>query len=96
MSDTAKTLLDMATLADVDGEKVRALKLREAAVFIEDLDVQIIKLERRVVNLEEGECRFHCRMRKDMWLAGMEVGFLWDGEGTYEEQYKKWREQHDK
>jgi len=27
-------------------------------------------LNDRIKSLEEGECRFHCRMRKDMWKAG--------------------------
>ena len=73
MSDEARVLLDIATLADADGEPVRSRKLRESATFIEGLEVQIMTLERRIVNLEEGECRFHCRMRKDMWKAG----YLW-------------------
>ena len=95
MSDEARVLLDMATLADADGETVRARKLRESATFIEGLEVQIMTLESRVVSLEEGECRFHCRMRKDMWKAGLAWGFVWDGEGTHDEQYIKWRTQHD-
>ena len=31
---------------------------------------EIKRLEERIASLEEGECRFHCRMRKDMWKAG--------------------------
>ena len=53
MSDIAKTLINMATLADVNGEKVRARKLREAAVVIEDLDVSLMKSQRRVRTLED-------------------------------------------
>ena len=101
MSDTARTLLDMATLADADGETVRARKLRETVEFIEDLDVQVMKLERRVVSLEEGGCRFDCRIRKeDLWKSG----YLWRvGEidksvvvdSHLKIQYTKWRTQYD-
>lgn len=101
MSDEARVLLDMATLADAYGETIRARKLRESATFIEGLEVQIMTLERRVVSLEEGECRFHCRMRKDMWKAG----YLWRttqvdkslvDDRHLTAQYNNWRTQHDK
>lgn len=59
-------------------------------------DETIKLLDKRIESLEEGECRFHCRMRKDMWVSGLVVGFTWDGEGTYEEQYIKWRTEHEK
>ena len=98
MSDEARVLLDMATLAEIDGEPVRSRKLRESATFIEGLEVQIMTLERRIVNLEEGECRFHCRMRKDMWKAGFRwcmKHFNWADGIDVDKQYIKWRTQHD-
>ncbi len=61
-----KVLLDMATLADVDGEKIRARKLREAYDHI-------VHLEKKVESLENGECRRHCRVRAEMW----KTGFMW-------------------
>ena len=142
MSDEARVLLDMATLAEIDGEPVRARKLRESATFMEGLEVQIMTLERRVVSLEdrlevysapdargkriyldigdcdgigcrdetiklldkriesleEGECRFHCRMRKDMWKSGFRwcmKHFNWADGIDVDNQYTKWRTQHD-
>ncbi len=50
---------------------------------------------KRIATLESGSCRFHCRVRRDIWKAGLVVGFTWDGEGTHEEQYTKWRNQND-
>lgn len=38
---------------------------------------EIQRLNDRIKSLEEGECRFHCRMRKDMWKAGFK--WAWDG-----------------
>ncbi len=66
MSDESRVLLDMATLAEVDGEKVRARKLREAYDYL-------FNLERKVTSLEDGECRRHCRVRAEMW----KTGFIW-------------------
>lgn len=66
MSDESRVLLDMATLADVEGEKVRARKLREAYDHI-------VHLGKKVESLENGECRRHCCVRAKMW----KTGFLW-------------------
>ncbi len=55
-------------------------------------------LNDRIKSLEEGECRFHCRMRKDMWKEGYtwraaestEIVYLSDACLT--DQYNEWRE----
>lgn len=124
MNDSARVLLDIAVLADVDGEKVRARKLREVSEWITKLEERLeiysapndkgetvylgvgnvdgigcrdetIKfLDSRVKSLSEGECRFHCRVRADMWKTGVVYGrdHL---QLTPEEAYKEWRKTHD-
>lgn len=94
MSDEARVLLDMATLADVEGEKVRARKLREASDYI-------VNLEKCVESLEGGSCRYNCRKRKDMWKAGFDWALQkWiatsEISGSVEEEYLKWRKHDDK
>lgn len=56
---------------------------------------EIQRLNERIKSLEEGECRFHCRLRKDMWKAGFDWGFARPGVGDPDEEYTKWREQHE-
>ena len=57
-------------------------------------------LNDRIASLEEGECRFHCRMRKDMWKAGF--NWAWEADVTdddfdadADQEYNHWRRQHD-
>jgi len=62
---------------------------------------EIKRLNDRIASLEDGECRFHCRVRSAMWKAG----FKWEQEhwpglhrasaDQIEEQYQLWRNQHD-
>lgn len=61
-----------------------------------ELRSEVRELRHRVNSLEEGECRFHCRMRKDMWKAG--GAFVFEHRGAVqptdqhlEEMYKQWR-----
>lgn len=57
----------------------------------------VTDLNRRIKELEEGECRFHCRMRKDMWKAGGRyVWEHWNKLGRpagvhLDQMYKEWR-----
>lgn len=92
MSNEARVLLDIATLAEVDGEEVCASKLRQGATYI-------IFLEDRVRSLEEGECRYHCRVRADMWKAGFVEGegnldFEENPMRTPDEAYELWRNKY--
>lgn len=60
-----------------------------------------VESRREIAALKAGACRFHCRVRADMWKAG----FAWEQEhwpglhrATPEqitEQYNLWRNQHD-
>jgi len=63
-----------------------------------ELRAEVKHLRHKVVSLENGACRFHCRMRKDMWKAG----FRWCMKYFYsvvgempdcdvEKQYNIWR-----
>jgi len=90
MSDESRVLLDMATLAEVEGEGVRARKLRDCAKTIEDLELEIL-------SLENGSCRFHCRVRADMWKAGFGLGMraAYDNANTDPDKaYITWRKHH--
>ena len=49
-----------------------------------------------IETLENGACRFHCRVRADMWKAGFNWGFNRPGVGDADEEYNNWRTQHDK
>ena len=132
MSDKSRVLLDIAMLAEVDGEKVRARKLREAYDYTFNLekrlevysapnahgetlylgigstdgigcrDETIKLLDARIETLESGGCRYHCRVRSEMWMEGFDWGVrhinLSHGItkpqhfGDADKQYKVWRE----
>ena len=58
---------------------------------------EIKRLNDRIASLEDGECRFHCRVRSAMWKAGGR--YVWDqwqklGPPTddhLEQMYQQWR-----
>ena len=62
---------------------------------------EIKRLNDRIKSLEEGECRFHCRMRKDMWKAGGHYIFMnWHKlgaptDGHLDQLYTEWRKEND-
>lgn len=62
---------------------------------------EIERLKLRIKSLEAGECRFHCRVRADMWKAGFNwEQTMWPGlhratPEQVDEEYNKWRNQHE-
>jgi hypothetical protein len=61
----------------------------------------VSELNHRIKSLEEGACRFHCRMRKDMWCAGGKYVYEhWHNlerpmDKDIQNLYNEWRTQHD-
>lgn len=99
--DLAADLVDVEGCQDEgDAEDWREF-FRNGIETIAGQRYEIKRLNDRIKSLEEGECRFHCRVRADMWKAG----FAWEQEhwpglhrATPEqitEQYDLWRNQHD-
>lgn len=55
-----------------------------------DINTQI---KARIVALEEGACRFHCRTAKENWIAGLKstYGGLLLCEEEIEEKWREWK-----
>ena len=59
---------------------------------------EIQRLNERIKSLEDGACRFHCRMRKDMWKAGYKDAIANQDIGgdipeDADEAYNEWRKE---
>jgi hypothetical protein len=87
----------MSTDKEFDHDREDWVKFfRNGIETIEGQRYEIKKLNERIEALEEGECRFHCRMRADMWKAGFK--WAWDGANVTDpkfdadpnQEYKEW------
>lgn len=82
------TLLDIATLCEVEGDHVRARKLRAAHA--------------EGVELREGKCRFNCTTKSAMWkLGGAYVWEHWEklarpASVHLDQMYEQWRKENDR
>ena len=56
-----------------------------------DKSILIRELQTRVAKLEGGECRLHCSMRREMWMAGYQYRQYFGLKESPEAAYEEWR-----